>query len=139
MPPGTPCGRVGQFFRLESVPYLSEYVCQMWLRSDGRECHAGKTIAKCTKTAASSYDSNYLSRTPAAWFASGRLITGDPIGISGVKYICVAIRSLVHLPTKIDEFVCQPNISQTVAVRTVKLAHRPRIASTTIKLISKQI
>ena len=26
-----------------------------------------------------------------------RLITGDPIGISGVKYLCVAIRSLVQL------------------------------------------
>ena len=41
--------------------------------------------------------------------------------------------------TKIDEFVCRPNISETVAVKTMKLAHRPRIASTTIKLISKPI
>ena len=41
--------------------------------------------------------------------------------------------------TKIVEFVCPPNISETVAVRIMKLAHRPRIASTTIKLISKQI
>ena len=41
--------------------------------------------------------------------------------------------------TKIDEFVCPPNISQTVAVRTVKLAHRPGIDSTTMKLISKPI
>ena len=41
--------------------------------------------------------------------------------------------------TKIDEFVCTPSISQTVAVRIMKLAHRPRIASTTIKLISKPI
>ena len=40
--------------------------------------------------------------------------------------------------TKTDEFVCPPNISETVAVRITKLAHRPRIASTTIKLISKQ-
>ena len=75
-------------------------MCQIWLRSDGRECNhsnAGMTIAKCTKTAASSNDSNHLSRTPAAWFASGTLITGDPIGISGVKYLCVAIRSLVIL------------------------------------------
>ena len=39
--------------------------------------------------------------------------------------------------TKIDEFVCPPNISETIAVRIMKLAHRPRIASTTIKLISK--
>ena len=29
------------------------------------------TIAKCTKTAASSNVSNHLSRTPAAWCASG--------------------------------------------------------------------
>ena len=39
--------------------------------------------------------------------------------------------------TKIDGVVCPPNISETVADRTVKLAHRPRIASTTIKFISK--
>ena len=41
--------------------------------------------------------------------------------------------------TKIDGVVCPPNISETVAVRTVKLAHRPRIASTTTKFISKPI
>ena len=44
--------------------------------------------------------------------------------------------------TKVDEFVCPPNISETVAVRIMKLAHvfnSPRIASTTIKLISKPI
>ena len=41
--------------------------------------------------------------------------------------------------TKIDAVVCPPNISETVAVRTVKLAHRPHIASTTIKFISKPI
>ena len=41
--------------------------------------------------------------------------------------------------TKIDTFVCPPQISETVAVRITKLAHRPRIASTTKKLISKQI
>ena len=41
--------------------------------------------------------------------------------------------------TKIDTFVCPPNISETVAVSTMKLAHRPRIASTTNKLISKQL
>ena len=41
--------------------------------------------------------------------------------------------------TKIDGVVCPSNISETVAVRTVKLAHRPRIASTTIKFISKPI
>ena len=39
--------------------------------------------------------------------------------------------------TNIYEFVCPPNISETVAVRIVKLAHRPRIASTTITRISK--
>ena len=58
-------------FRFESVPYPSEYVCQIWLRSDRRECNAGMTIAKCTKTAASSNVSNHLSRTPIARFASG--------------------------------------------------------------------
>ena len=41
--------------------------------------------------------------------------------------------------TKIARFVCPPNISETVAVRIMKLAHRPRIASTTITLTSKPI
>ena len=41
--------------------------------------------------------------------------------------------------TKIDTFVCPPHISETVAVRIMKLAHRPRIDSTTITLISKPI
>ena len=41
--------------------------------------------------------------------------------------------------TKIEEFVCPPNISETVAVRIMKLTRHPRIASTTIKLISKPI
>ena len=36
------------------------------------------TIAKCSKTAASSNDSNHLSRTPAAWFASGTAHHGRP-------------------------------------------------------------
>ena len=40
---------------------------------------------------------------------------------------------------KVDEFVCPPNISETVAVRIMKLTQRPRIASTTIQLISKLI
>ena len=54
------------------------------------------------------------------------LIVGTILGIAVMVY---------H--TKIDEFVGPPNISETVAVRIMKLAHRPRIASTTIKLISK--
>ena len=41
--------------------------------------------------------------------------------------------------TKIDEFVGPPNISQTVAVSIMKFAHRPRVTSTTNKLISKPI
>ena len=41
--------------------------------------------------------------------------------------------------TKIDGVVCPPNISETVAGRLMKLAHRQRIASTTIKLISTKI
>ena len=41
--------------------------------------------------------------------------------------------------TKIGTFVCPPHIPDTVAVTIMKLAHRPRIASTTESLISKQI
>ena len=36
--------------------------------------------------------------------------------------------------TKIDGVVCPPNISETFAGRLMKLAHRQRIASTTIQL-----
>ena len=41
--------------------------------------------------------------------------------------------------TKIDGVVCPPNISETVAGRLMKLAHRQRIAPTTIKLISTKL
>ena len=41
--------------------------------------------------------------------------------------------------TKIGTFVCPPHISETVAVRLLKFAHRLRIASTTKEIISKQI
>ena len=50
----------------------------------------------------------------------------------------VAAEALIYT-TKIDGVVCPSNIAETVAVRTVKLAHRPRIASTTITFISKPI
>ena len=46
--------------------------------------------------------------------------------------------SLIYT-TIIDRVVCPPNISETVAGRLMKLAHRPHIASTMIKLISKPI
>ena len=49
------------------------------------------------------------------------------------------IQSLFIYTTKIDGVVCPPNIPETVAGRLMKLAHRPRIASTIIKLISKPI
>ena len=45
----------------------------------------------------------------------------------------------INYTAKIDTFVCPPDISQNVAFRIMKLAHRPRIASTTNKLISKPI
>ncbi len=59
--------------------------------------------------------------------------------------LCVFAVSTFRFPyiytactTKIDGVVCPPNISETVAGRLMKLAHRQRIASTTIKLISKK-
>ena len=41
----------------------------------------------------------------------------------------------LNYTTKIYTFVCPPHISETVAVRIMKLAHRSRIASTTKKII----
>ena len=56
----------------------------------------------------------------------------------GRKKVCIdGDISILH--TKIDTFVCPPHISETVAVRIMKLAHRPRIDSTTITLISKSM
>ena len=101
-PPWHPPG-VGwvNFFRFESVPYLSEYVCQIWLRSDGRECNAGMTIAKCTKTAVSSNDSNHLSSTSAVWFASGTADHGRPYrNIGSYQYISLRSYTIVGYISK---------------------------------------
>ena len=46
---------------------------------------------------------------------------------------------VANYTTKIDTFVCSPHISETVPVRIMKLAHRSRIASTTKRIISKQM
>ena len=46
--------------------------------------------------------------------------------------------SLYIYTTKIGTFVCPPHTSETVAVTIMKLAHRPRIASTTKTVISKK-
>ena len=50
----------------------------------------------------------------------------------------IDISMRVIYTTKIDGVVCPPNISETVAGRLMKLAHRQRIASTTIKLSLKK-
>ena len=69
------------------------------------------------------------------------------LGHTDILYLCgypgiMCVDSLRYVSrlcyiytTKIDGVVCQPNISETVAGRLTKLAHRQRIASTTIKLI----
>ena len=54
-----------------------------------------------------------------------------------IAFVCIT--DVIIYTTKIDGVVCSPNIFETVAVRTVKLAHHPRIASTMIKSISKPI
>ena len=57
-------------------------------------------------------------------------------------YLCYVSEINIYLSiytTKIDGVVCPPNISETVAGRLMKLAHRQRIASTTIKLISTKV
>ena len=99
IPPGTPLGSGGSiFFRFESVPYPSEYVCQIWLRSDRRACNAGMTIAKCTKTVASSNVSNHLSRTPAAWCASGAAHHARPYRNLGRR---ISLRSYTIVATSL--------------------------------------
>ena len=56
----------------------------------------------------------------AAW-VPGRLHANNMTG-----YHCEQV--VTFYDTKIDEFVCPPSTSQTVAVRIMKLSHRPRIA-----------
>ena len=62
--------------------------------SDGPECNAGMTIAKCTKTAVSRNDSHHLSSTPAAWFASGTADYGRPYRTIG-SYIYLRSYTIV--------------------------------------------
>ena len=70
---------------------------------------------------------------PATQHLSSIVLSGSYFYL---QHIIPLSTNCVHLDTtKIDEFVCPPTISQTVAVRIMKLAHRQRIASTTIKLI----
>ena len=60
--------------------------------------------------------------------------------MSFIKYALDIVRYWHTIyTTKIDGVVCPPNISETVAGRLMKLAHRPRIASTMIKIIAKPI
>ncbi len=55
------------------------------------------------------------------------------------SHMLMLIYSSTIYTTKIDGVGCPPNISETVAGRLMNLAHRQRIASTTIKPISKPI
>ena len=107
-PPWHPLGSGGSiFFRFESVPYPSEYVCQIWLRSDRRECNAGMTIAKCTKTAASSNVSNHLSRTPIARFASGAAHHARPYRNLGRR---ISLRSYTIVDSVIYTIICLKSV-----------------------------
>ena len=77
-------------------------------------------------------DGNYLCRVGVA-----NKINFWWLWFDNLRY-SIALCSDIYT-TKIDGVVCPPNISETVATRIMKLAHRPRIASTMIKLIPKPI
>ena len=66
-------------------------------------------------------------------------VTRNVVIWEGWSLVRVVVRQGFYCTTKIDEHVCPPNISETVAVTIMTLAHRPRIASTMIKLSSKSI
>ena len=93
-------------------------MCQIWLRSDRRECNAGMTIAKCTQTAVSSNVSNHLSRTPAAWCASGAAHHARPYRNLGRR---ISLRSYtivdVMLKRRLNLFTAENN-SESVDVLT---------------------
>ena len=56
------------------------------------------TIPKCTKTAVSSNDSNHLSSTPAAWFASGTADHGRPYRTRGsyISLLTTILRRVIR-------------------------------------------
>ena len=86
----------------------------VWVRDNGKKTRSNEADEQNRVTTA---NSGILLQTEMLLYK----ITGD------------------NYTTKIDTFVCPPHISETVAVRIMKLAHRSRIASTTKKIISKQI
>ena len=59
------------------------------------------------------------------------------ISLQASVITCPFLTVITIYTTKIGEFACPPNISETIVIRIMKFAHRPPIASTTIKLISK--
>ena len=56
------------------------------------------TIAKCTKTAASSNVCNHLSRTPAAWCASGAAHHARPYRNLGRRIYLRSYTIVDHMP-----------------------------------------
>ena len=77
------------------------------------------------------YDSSSAQR----WPPKNTLVLHRANG-NVLMHICYSINKHVIYTTKII-LVCPPIISETIAVGIMNLAHRPRIASTTTKLISK--
>ena len=107
-------------------------MCQIWLRSDRRECNAGMTIAKCTKTAASSNVSNHLSRTPIARFASGAAHHARPyrnlgrrISLRSYTIVggtnCTPVRIGPPSPTSAVMKICRPTSRHTDATQQRRL------------------
>ena len=100
-------------------------MCQIWLRSDRRECNAGMTISKCTKTAASSNVSNHLSRTPAAWCASGAAHHARPYRNLGRRISLLITCCISNLFTRVNSLQRQRSVVACMNHTTTQASHRP--------------
>ena len=98
IPPGAPWVRVGQICLGSNQSHIHPNMCAkfgcgptgvnamlVWQSRNEQKLRHPATLA------------TIFLEHPSLGSLVVRLITGDPIGISGVKYLCVAIRSLIQL------------------------------------------
>ena len=112
------------------------------VRSHRRHGHRADCLAVCRRLQARRSDAvlrKYRCVTYIALLVGSRKRRGKQRNGRHRLLSAIVLRFRNIYTTKIGTFVCPPHISETIAVRIMKLAHRPRVASTTKKLISKQM
>ena len=80
----------------------------------------------------------FLARPPLGSLVV-RLITGDPIGILGVTYLCVAIRSLVTVPHTNTLTECQVEFDSFSAAPRATVAHTVTVTASVSMHVSRYL